>query len=398
MDRDLRTFFLFIGLPAVLLTAAGLLTLVFGVSGLTAEMQSPGYEKQFERYEKSVKARMHGRVRSFARDGKADFIWRAGKVPWCTNISARIKYGCHVTTNQTTIGWARLEDGRIIGFRMPPFKYVDRRRLYLIATGAVMVVLLFCTLFAGGWLLARAARRAREDLMTKNSFLDVISHELNTPLGSIVPLASALASGAIRNEDHRREALDTVSRESARMARMISELLTVVRLRNGKVGYERKRFDLGEVAENSAALVRRRYPDCAIMVHCDRPVVAVADRDKTEQVAINLMENACRYAGCDTIEVNCGIAGDGRVQMTVADRGDIIPTEQMGRLFERFYQAPSAGGEPGQGLGLGLNIVSGFVKGMGGKVSVEARRGGGNVFTVVLPGGEVPDKEEVDHG
>lgn len=398
MDRDLRIFFLFIGLPAVMLTAAGLLTLVFGVSGLAAEMQSPGYAKQLERYERNVRGRMATRLKAYRRGGITNGMWVADCTSLGTNLPTRTKYGFLSTPDGKTVGWARIDNRTVLCGVEIPFRYVDRRKLYLIAVGTVMVVLLFFTLFAGGWLLVRAARRAREDLATKNSFLDVISHELNTPLGSIVPLSSALAADGIRSEGRRREAIDTIRRESARMARMIAELLTVVRLRNGKVRYARDRFDLGEVAGHAADLVRVRYQDCAIRVVCDEPVFAMADRDKAEQVAINLMENACRYAGDETIEVACRRTADGRVQLAVADRGAVIPAAQRIHLFERFYQGPSDRPEPGQGLGLGLNIVAGFVKGMGGRVSVAARPGGGNVFTVELAGGEAPAREEVDHG
>ena len=389
MDRDLRFYFICIGIPAVSLTAAGLLALVFGVSGLKAGIRRPGYEKQLERYEQNVKSRMVRRARAFGRDRNADYVWQAGRAPWDTNAASRIKYGCYGATNETAIGWARLDDGRVIGYRMPPFKYRDRRDMYFMAAGAVMVVLLFFALFAGGWLLARAAKRAREDLDARNTFLDVISHELNTPLGSIVPLSSALAAGGIRSERRRMEALVTISRESARMARMIEELLTVVRLRNGKVAYAHERFALGETLENAAALVRARYQDCAIQTECDGGVFAFADRDKTEQVAINLIENACRYAGEDAIEVSCGAAGEGRVQIVVKDRGAGVPAAERERLFDRFYQS-RAGASAGQGLGLGLNIVAGFARGMGGDVKVAARSGGGSVFTVELPGVKAP--------
>ena len=399
MDRDLRIFFLFIGLPAVLLTAAGLLTLLFGVSGLTAEMQSPGYAKQLERYERNIRGRMVTRLKTYRKSGITNGMWMADSAALGTNLPPRTKYGFLSAPDGKTVGWARIDDRTVLCSEEIPFRYVDRRKLYLIAIGTVMVVLLFFTLFAGSWLLMRAARRAREDLAIKNSFLDVISHELNTPLGSIVPLSSALAEGGIKSEGHRREALDTIRRESARMARMIAELLTVVRLRNGKIRYACEHFDLGEVAGHAAGLVRVRYQDCAIRVVCDEPVFIRNDRDKTEQVAINLMENACRYAGDEMIEVTCRRTADGRAQLTVADRGAVIPAVQRVHLFERFYQAPSSdGAASGQGIGLGLNIVAGFVKGMGGRVSVAARSGGGNVFTVVFPGDETPVRGEVGHG
>lgn len=386
MNSDIKLYFLFIGLPAALLTLAGLLLLVFGASGLSAEIKSPSYQKQFERYERRAKTRMASRLKAYRKDGRSDYFWAAGTAPIGTNVPYRVKYGLISSTNGAYIGWARLEDGSVIGYNVPPFEYADRRKLYLFGIGVVMVILLFATLSAGGWLLARAARRAREDLELRNSFLDVMSHELNTPLGSIVPLSSALASGGIRDENHRAEAIAVISRESSRMARMIDELLTVVRLRKGKITYSRERFDLRSVAETAADLMRTRHPDCAILVKDGPPVLAMADRDRMEQVAINLIENACRYAGNETVEVACRLTGGGVAVMDVADRGPGIPPSMKKRIFERFYQGDEDGGAASAGgLGLGLSIVAGFMKGMSGSIAVSDRIGGGSVFTAVLP-------------
>ena len=109
----------------------------------------------------------------------------------------------------------------------------------------------------------------------------------------------------------------------------------------------------------------------------------MADEDKTEQVIVNLVENACRYAGEDTVEVSCSCGPDGSACVEVADRGAGFSEEERKRIFERFYQTSPEEGSGG--LGLGLNIVSGFVSGMGGTVSVCAREGGGSVFSVKLP-------------
>ena len=91
MDRDIRTYFLFIGLSAVLITAAGLLLLVFGTSGLTDEMRRARREVQFEHYESNLKARLLTRVRAYEKDGKADYRWDKGLAPIGTNVSPRVK-------------------------------------------------------------------------------------------------------------------------------------------------------------------------------------------------------------------------------------------------------------------------------------------------------------------
>jgi len=396
MDRDIRTYFLFIGLSAVLITAAGLLLLVFGSSGLTDEMRRARREVQFENYKSNLKARLLTRVRIYEKDGKADYRWDKGLAPINTNVSPRGKYGWIPSTNGTVIGWARLGDGSVIGYNERGFVYQDRWGLYLFGLGAVLVVLFCIILFSNSWRLVGTARRAREDLEVKESFLDMASHELNTPLASIVPLASALAEGGIREARHQAEALETVRRESMRMARMIDELLTMVRLRNGKLTFARAPFELGEVVASAVGLVRHRYPDCALSVSGESSVRACADRDKVEQIVINLLENACKYAGEATIEVSCRSGADGQVEVAVADRGPGLPPGPRARLFERFYQGPDET-SPQRGLGLGLAIVAGFVRGMGGTVVAMDRAGGGSVFKVTLPGGEASG-EEGNHG
>ena len=382
MDRDIRTYFLFIGLPAVLITAAGLAALLFGVSGIATEVKVLDVEKQHDRYQQRIKNRMVSRLKTYRETRAADYVWKMDSLPWGTNIPAR-KYGVYSPTNGVTIGWARLDDDTVIGCNMPPFSPEDRAPFYLIAVGATMVALLFFILFTGGVLLARAAKRARDDLEVKNTFLDVVSHELNTPLGSIVPLSSALASGRIKDEARRAEAISAICHESERMSRMVAELLTAVRLRNGKMGFERRRIDLQAVLERAASLVRVRHPDCVIRVEGGEPVFAIADADKTEQVSVNLVENACRYAGEETVDVSCSRSADGFACIEVSDRGPGFSEEERSRIFERFYQTSPDNAQ--EGLGLGLNIVSGLVSGMGGTVSVRAREGGGSVFSVKLP-------------
>lgn len=394
MDRDIRTYFLFMGLPAVLITVSGLLALTFGVRGIATEMKTSGEDRQRERFERNVKNRMATRLKSYRKDGKADYVWDAGSQPWGTNAFSRSKYGVHVSPDGSTIGWAKLDDARVIGFDVPPFVAEAPSALYAFAAGAAMVALLFFVLSTGGILLVRAAKRARADLAVKNSFLDLVSHELNTPLGSIVPLSSALANGGIRDENRRRAAIATISHESARMARMVSELLTVVRLRNGKLNFMRERFDVRNAAERAVSLVRARYPDCVVRIKPGEAVFALADADKTEQVVVNLLENACRYAGADEICISCDRTGDGFARVEVSDRGPGFSDCERKRVFERFYQAGA--GADGPGLGLGLNIVSGYVEGMGGKVALHSRKGGGSVFSVKLPGGGTTWEERED--
>ncbi|MBO5941057.1 MAG: hypothetical protein J6R18_07685 [Kiritimatiellae bacterium] len=383
MDRDIRIYFLFIGLPAVVITLAGLFALIFGVSGIAAEMEHSEKSSQIERYERRIKDRMATKLKAYKKTGEADYVWKTGSIPWLTNVSVRVKYGLRTIDGGKTIGWARVDSDTVIGSDMPPFREEKSANLYVFAIGAVMVALLCLVLFTGGFMLFRATKRARCDLEAKDSFLDVISHELNTPLGSVVPLSSALASGRIKDPSRRQEAILTISRESARMARMIDELLTVVRLRNGKLVFARDCVDIREIATRSASLVCVRHPYCKIFVEEGDGIFAIADSDKIEQVLVNLIENACRYASEEPIIVSCKICSPKSACIEVADRGPGFSDEERKRIFDRFYRLTREA--PESGLGLGLNIVSGFVAGMGGNVSVHPRKGGGSIFRVELP-------------
>ena len=145
MDRDIRTYLLFIGISAVAITSAGLALLVFGVSGISAEAKRESYDKQQERYGQNLRSRMSKRMKGYMRDGKCDYRWTKDEAPIGTNVSARVKYGWFAHTNGTVVGWARLDDGSVIGYNERPFRYVDRRGLYMLGIGAAMVVLLFFT-------------------------------------------------------------------------------------------------------------------------------------------------------------------------------------------------------------------------------------------------------------
>ena len=389
MDRDIRIYFLFIVLPAVVITFAGIFTLIFGVSGIAAEMEFSGKASQIERYERRIKDRMATKLKTYKKTGEVDYIWKTKSIPWIANVSTRAKYGLHINEEGKTIGWARVDDHTVIGSDMPSFKEEKSVTLYVFIIGAVMAALLCLVLFTGGVMLFRATKRARDDLEAKDSFLDVVSHELNTPLGSVVPLSSALAGGRIKDSARRQEAIETISRESSRMARMIEELLTVVRLRNGKLAFAKECVDIRETATQAASLVCVRHSDCKIFVEDGDSIYAIADSDKIEQVLVNLIENACKYASDDPIIVSCKIISPETACIEVADRGPGFSEKERKRIFERFYRLTRDSAE--SGLGLGLNIVSGFVAGMGGNVSVYPRKGGGSIFRVELPLGNALD-------
>ena len=128
MDRDIRTYFMFVGLSAVLITAAGLALLVFGSSGLTSEVRRSRYDEQYGRYMDNLKSRLATRRKAYLNGGQADYVWPKGTAPLGTNVPDRLKYGWFPGTNSAVVGWARLDDGTVIGYDMKRFEYADRER------------------------------------------------------------------------------------------------------------------------------------------------------------------------------------------------------------------------------------------------------------------------------
>ena len=169
MKGELKNFLVFVALPAIALTATGFFMLVFSSGGFASELKSASLEEQVERYERNVKDRMARKLRAFERGGRCDYQWEEAQVPWGTNVSKRVKYGSFTNHDGKTLGWARVGNGKVIGYDVEPFKVEEPLRLWVFGAGASAMLLLFLVLSFKGFSLALAAKRAREELEMKNS-------------------------------------------------------------------------------------------------------------------------------------------------------------------------------------------------------------------------------------
>jgi two-component system, OmpR family, sensor kinase len=214
-------------------------------------------------------------------------------------------------------------------------------------------------------------------------FLSDASHELRTPLTSIQGFAELGVlgkDGAVDSE----LAFARIEDESARMRRLIDDLLTLARLdeqrarANGAV-------DLSVVAADSAAAAHASAPDRAVSLDAPAPAVVIGDGDLLRRAVENLLTNAVRHTPPGTpIEVATRANGAG-VDVTVRDHGPGFPPDDLDRVFDRFWQADRA--RVGDGSGLGLAIVHAIVAEHGGSVVAANHDGGGAVVTLHLPTG-----------
>ncbi len=231
------------------------------------------------------------------------------------------------------------------------------------------------------------ARVLAETERLRSSLLTSISHDLRTPLASIIGTITSLRSfGKLYDEKTRDEMLTTAQDEGERLNRFVANLLDMTRIDSGAVELRREMIDLSDVV--GSALQR-----CAKILAGHRVAVELApdlpmfplDFLLMEQVLVNLLDNAAKYAPLDSpIEVR-GRRDGTDVVIEVRDEGPGIPVDDLERIFDKFYRVRS-GDRQRAGTGLGLAICRGFIEAQGGTI-VAANRAdrSGAVFTIRLP-------------
>lgn len=226
---------------------------------------------------------------------------------------------------------------------------------------------------AGDAIEAEALRRSDE---LKTVLLRSISHDLRTPLTSIIAGGSALGSQTLTAEE-RAELSEAIVAEGRRLSRLVENLLDVSRLEAGKVEPHREPVDLAEVLDAARAGLAGR-DSVRLAVDSGLPVVA-ADVVQLERAFANLLENAIRYSDGPVSVISKLV--DGNIAVRVVDQGPGIPESDWKRIFEPFQR----GDAPNTGSGLGLAIARGFIEVNGGEIAVESLPGQGTSFVVSLP-------------
>jgi PAS domain S-box-containing protein len=225
-------------------------------------------------------------------------------------------------------------------------------------------------------------RRADE---IKNTFLTAVSHDLRTPLATILGNAVTLehADELGLSPDERRSMARTLAAKAQRLTALITDLLDMDRLTRGalepRIAPEEIAGLIERVVRDADQLAGRRV-DLQLV-----PVVVMVDRSMVERIVENLLTNAAKHTAADvTIRVRTTPVGAG-VEIVVEDDGPGIPADQRDRLFRPFERGPSAN-EQSPGVGLGLSLVARFAELHGGRAWVEDADSGGAAFHVILAG------------
>jgi signal transduction histidine kinase len=239
------------------------------------------------------------------------------------------------------------------------------------------------------WTEISRAQALEEANRLKDEFLSSISHQLLTPITAIRAAADILQTSTDGHhpEDPQWSLINNIARNTLRLQILVQEVLDLARLRSGAVSLALRKVDLRRIIEESVAAIRplADEKDQTLTVDCPRsPCPVSADRGRLDQVAMNLLSNACKFTPRRG-SIQVAVHGDGaEYEVSVADTGPGIAPGEQERIFDRFYSR-SRGPEQRAGTGLGLAIAKALVELHGGRVWVDSEQGRGSTFRFALP-------------
>jgi signal transduction histidine kinase len=272
------------------------------------------------------------------------------------------------------IGWAKGEE-------------VVTGRVFRVVVGAGALLVLCAGWFVVGFVsVMKSALHAHRESMEKTTFVDNVSHELKTPLTSIMLYTDMLREGKIKDSSSTGKALEAISSECSRLLRMVESLLDFTRLEKKRRKFKEEKIEIVRFVKDTVDMVRDRFRDNGLEFFAPGEAFAVAESDAVRQILLNVLDNAAKYAApYGTVDVAVR-ADEGKVEISVRDRGPGIGRASMKRVFERFWREDDSLTSEIPGNGLGLSIALYLAKGMGGDLRAYPGEDCGCVFVLELKG------------
>jgi two-component system phosphate regulon sensor histidine kinase PhoR len=221
----------------------------------------------------------------------------------------------------------------------------------------------------------------------RRDFVANVSHELRTPLAAIRGYAETLLDGALEDLEHNRRFVEIILAQATRLSNIASDLLSLSELESTAVTAPPQAVSIRSAIESALRTVESAARVQGVRLLCEKldDLKVVGYELRLEQVFVNLLDNAVKFNrpnGEVQVEMRCN---NGKVRILIGDTGIGIPSEDLPRIFERFYRADKARSRAMGGTGLGLSIVKHAVEQMGGTIQVHSRLGEGSEFTIELP-------------
>lgn len=222
----------------------------------------------------------------------------------------------------------------------------------------------------------------------RKEFVANVSHELRTPLTSIKSYTETLLDGAVENKEYTISFLKVINSESERMTRLVKDLLQLSKLDYDKMEWNMKRLDIRSILKDCAFKmeISARQKNQTITFEAEDNIPEInGDKDRIEQVFINIISNAIKYTPEDgSIHVSAKVK-DENVEIKISDTGIGIPKDDLPRLFERFYRVDKARSRAMGGTGLGLSIAKNIVEAHKGTIRIESEYGKGTDVILNFP-------------
>ncbi len=220
----------------------------------------------------------------------------------------------------------------------------------------------------------------------RSNMIDTVSHEFRTPLTSIQGYTSRLLRQDIEiDEETKQKSLKIIKKQAERLSRMVEDILVIPDIEGSKLQFDLAPVNIENVIENSIMLVKNNENREIInnVVACD--IEVIANNDRLEQVFVNLIENAVKYAKDETPVILDYELKESRLVVSVKNDYDIIPREKLKTLFDKFMRIDDSTTRTTRGTGLGLYIVKGLVEAMNGEIRIYSNEECGFCVKVYLP-------------
>jgi two-component system, OmpR family, phosphate regulon sensor histidine kinase PhoR len=244
----------------------------------------------------------------------------------------------------------------------------------------------------GAILVLHDLTRIRQFEAMRADFVANVSHELRTPLTAIRGYAETLQNGALSDPERASEFVGVIQRHSERLTRLIDDLLALSDLELGRTEIRPSPLAVSDAVAAPIEMLRQKAKERGVGLNAEIPddVPAIAaDRDRLEQVLINLIDNAIKYSGAGSrvrvVARPVAENGGSLVELAVCDDGVGIPEKDIPRLTERFYRVDRARSRELGGTGLGLAIVKHIVQAHGGSLGIDSVVGRGTTVRVTFP-------------
>lgn len=263
---------------------------------------------------------------------------------------------------------------------------LNLRQVALLVLGAVFFALIITGLILNTVFLVREIRRSEQH----DAFLNSVTHELKTPIASIKLYLETLKTREVSPEKQM-EFYDVMLADSDRLLNTVEQVLQASSTKERKRQFNASEVDIGVLINESVDIVRKRrnLEDGTIrFTEPAEPIKVMGDADDLHTVFINLLDNALKYSGTEPkilIRTKKSVLNK-RVDIFIKDNGIGLPSNDLKRVFKRFYRVLNKSGHETKGTGLGLFIVKSIINRHGGKVSAQSRGEGlGTTFLVQLP-------------